>query len=265
MRLDGKVALVVGAGQTPGETIGNGRATAMLFAREGARVICADRDLSSATETVEMITADGGEAAPVEADVVEEASVRAAIGSTVERWGRLDVLHNNVGVSLIGGDAVLDEITVEAFDRVTAINIRGIVLTCKHAVPVMRSQGAGAIVNIASTAAFADYPYVAYKTSKAGVIAFTQHVAIRNASYGIRANAILPGFMNTPMAIEARVAAGRQREELIAERDAAVPLGGRQGSGWDVAYAALFLASDEAKFITGVALPVDGGMTLKVG
>lgn len=266
MRLEGKVAVVVGAGQTPGATIGNGRATALLFAREGARVLAVDRDLASAGETVAAIARDGGQAAAHLADVTDEAQVRGAIDACVARWGRIDVLHNNVGVSLAAGDAPVAEIEVEAFDRVVAVNLRGMVLACKHVLPVMRDQGGGAIVNISSVAAWAAHPGVGYKTTKAGVIALTQQLAITWARFGIRANAILPGLMNTPMAIEPRIAAtGRSREEVVAERDARVPLGGRMGTAWDVAYAALFLASDEARFITGAALPVDGGTSVRVG
>ncbi len=140
------------------------------------------------------------------------------------------------------------------------------VLTCKHAIPVMRRQGGGAIVNISSVAAVAAYPYVAYKTTKAAVIALTQQVAIQHARDGIRANVILPGLMNTPMAIEPRVkATGKSRAEVVAERDSRVPLGRKMGTGWDVAQAALFLASDDARFITGAVLPVDGGSSLQVG
>jgi NAD(P)-dependent dehydrogenase (short-subunit alcohol dehydrogenase family) len=266
MRLRDKVAIVMGAGQTPGATIGNGRATAILFAREGARVLAVDRDFSSASDTAERIAAEGGVAAAFAADVTNEAEVQAAIADCVARFRCLDILHNNVGVSLTGGDAPITEITTEAFDRVVAINLRGMVLTCKHAIPVMRKQGSGAIVNISSVAAVAAYPYVAYKTTKAAVIALTQQVAIQNAAYGIRANVILPGLMNTPMAIEPRVkATGKRREEVVAERDARVPLGAKMGTGWDVAQAALFLASDDAKFITGAVLPVDGGSSLRVG
>jgi NAD(P)-dependent dehydrogenase (short-subunit alcohol dehydrogenase family) len=263
-RLANKTAIIMGAGQTPGMTIGNGRATAILFAREGARVLCVDRDLASAEETVAMIQAEGGEAAAFAADVTVEESVQAAIAEGVRRYGRIDILHNNVGVSLAGGDAPVTEITAEAFDRVTEINLRGMVFACKYALPVMREQGSGVIINISSMAAWTPYPYVAYKTSKAGVIALTEQVAALNARHGIRANCILPGLMNTPMAIEARVAAlGRPREEIIAERDRQVPLGRKMGTGWDVAYAALFLASDEAQFITGVSLPVDGGASVR--
>ena len=266
MRLEGKTAIVVGAGQTPGATIGNGRATALVFAREGARVLAVDRNLESAQETVEMIREAGGEAAAFEADVTDEASVRAAIEECLKRWGRIDVLHNNVGVAMAAGDAPVTEIEVEAFDRVVAINLRGMVLTCKHALPAMREQRSGAIINISSVAATAAHPLVGYKTTKAAVVALTQQLAIANARYLVRANAILPGLMNTPMAIEPRVAAsGRTRDEILAERDAQVPLGQKMGTGWDVAHAALFLASDEARFITGVALAVDGGQSVRIG
>jgi NAD(P)-dependent dehydrogenase (short-subunit alcohol dehydrogenase family) len=266
MRLRDKVAVIFGAGQTPGATIGNGRATALLFAREGARVLAVDRDFASAADTVERIAAEGGVAAAFAADVASEAEVAAAIAECVQRFRCIDILHNNVGISLTGGDAPVTEIATEAFDRIVAVNLRGMVLTCKHAIPVMRRQGSGAIVNISSVAAVAAYPYVAYKTTKAAVIALTQQVAIQNAAHGIRANVILPGLMNTPMAIEPRVkATGKRREEVVAERDARVPLGGKMGTGWDVAQAALFLASDDARFITGAVLPVDGGSSLRVG
>lgn len=265
-RLGGKVALVVGAGQTPGQTVGNGRATALLFAREGARVVAADRDEGAAQETVDEILSEGGDAFAVRADVTVEQDIEDMVRAVTERCERLDVLHNNVGVSLAGGDAPVTDISAEAFARVTSINLQGMVLTCKHALPVMREQGGGVITNISSIASIIDYPYVAYRTSKAGVNALTQHIAITNAQYGIRANVILPGLMNTPMAIENRVGrGGATREQVIAQRDAQVPLHGRMGSGWDVARAALFLASDEAAFITGASLTVDGGQSLALG
>lgn len=258
-RVAGKVALIVGGGQTPGETLGNGRATAILLAREGARVLVVDRSLSSAEETVTMIKDEGGEAAAFEADITLEDQVRHAVQDCVDRFGRVDILHNNVGASLALGDAPATELTVEAFDRLYEVNLRGMWLACKHALPVMRGQGAGSIVNISSMAARANYPFVGYKTTKIAVIGLTENLAAANASHGIRVNAILPGLMNTPMAIESRVAAGTPREEVIAARDRQVPLGRRMGTAWDVAYAALFLHSDEARFITGVSLPVDGG------
>jgi NAD(P)-dependent dehydrogenase (short-subunit alcohol dehydrogenase family) len=183
-----------------------------------------------------------------------------------DRWGRVDVLHNNVGISIAGGDAPVADITADAFDRITAVNLRGTVLACKHAIPVMRAQGGGVITTISSLAAVINYPYVAYRTSKAALITLTEHIAITQAPHGIRANVILPGLMDTPMAIENRVGrGGATREQVVAERNAHVPLGGRMGTAWDVARAALFLASDEASFITGAALPVDGGQRLAAG
>jgi NAD(P)-dependent dehydrogenase (short-subunit alcohol dehydrogenase family) len=258
-RVQGKVALIFGGGQTPGETIGNGRATALLLAREGATVVIADRVLASAEETVKMIESEGGKGTALAADVINEAQISTAIAATVSLHGRLDLLHNNVGASLALGDASATELEVEAFDRIFAVNLRGMWLACKHALPVMREQGAGSIVNISSMAVLEAYPYVGYKTTKSGVIALTENLAIANARYGIRVNVILPGLMNTPMAIEPRVAAGTPREEVIEGRNRRVPLGGKMGTGWDVAHAALFLHSDEAGFITGVSLPVDGG------
>ncbi len=261
-RVQGKVAIVFGAGQTPGETIGNGRATAILLAREGAAVVAVDRDLRAAQQTVDLIAGEGGTAMAVQADITSEGRVREAIAACMAVHGRVDILHNNVGASLALGDATATELEVEAFDRLYAVNLRGMWLACKHALPLMRAQGSGSIVNISSMAAWEAYPYVGYKTTKAGVIALTQNIAMANARHGVRANVILPGLMNTPMAIEARVAAGTPREEVIASRDARVPLGGKMGSAWDVAYASLFLHSDEAKFITGVSLPVDGGASV---
>ncbi len=265
MRLKEKVAIVVGAGQSPGQGIGNGRAAAVLFAREGAKVLAVDRDRASAEDTVAMIADEGGTAAACVADVTDEATLRAMAEDCVGRWGRIDVLHNNVGVSIAGGDAPITEITTEAFDRCVAINLRGMVMTCKHVLPVMRRQKSGVIINISSMAAWSNYPLVAYKTTKAGVIAMTQQLAIQNAQYGVRANVILPGLIDTPMAVDTRVrATGKTRAQIEAERNARVPLRNRMGSAWDVAHAALFLASDEAGFITGVALPVDGGSSVNV-
>jgi NAD(P)-dependent dehydrogenase (short-subunit alcohol dehydrogenase family) len=168
MRLQGKIAIVIGAGQTPGPTVGNGRATALLFAREGATVLAVDRDLESARETVELIGAEGGEAIPCQADVTDEASLRAAIDDCVANWGRVDVLHNNVGISVTGGDAAVTEITTEAFDRVMAVNLRGTVMACKHALPHMRRQGSGAIVNISSIAAVENYSVGRLQSEQSG-------------------------------------------------------------------------------------------------
>ena len=265
MRLEGKIAIVVGAGQGPGEGIGNGRATTLRFVQEGARVLAVDRSLAAAEDTAAM-AARSGECVPFAADVTREASLAAAVAEAERRWSRIDILHNNVGVSLDGGDRPLLELTEEAFDRVCAIYLRGTVIACKQVIPVMRAQRAGAIVNISSTAAQANYPLVAYKASKAALVAFTRQLAIENAAYGIRANVLLPGLIDTPMAVDTRArASNRTRAEVAAERDAQVPLRSRMGTAWDVANAALFLASDEAEFITGVALPVDGGALARIG
>src|SRR5882724_5202202 len=266
MRLAEKIAIVVGAGQSPGEGMGNGRATVLRFAREGAKVLAVDRSLASAEETAAMVAAEGGECVAFAADVTKERTLAAAIEAAQLRWGRIDILHNNVGVSLAGGDAPLLELTEEAFDRICAINLRGTIMACKHVLPVMRQQKSGVIINISSVAAWENYPYVAYKATKAAMVALTQQLAIQNASYGIRANVILPGLMDTPMAVDTRArSTGKSRAQVAAERDARVPLRGRMGTAWDVANAALFLASDEANFITGVALLVDGGGALNVG
>ena len=266
MRLKDRIAIVVGAGQSPGEGIGNGRATAITFAREGARVLCVDRNLSSAQETVDMISASGGTAAAFEADVTSENDIRAMVADAQTRWGRIDILHNNVGVSLAGGDAELLAITEEAIDRCVAINLKSCIFAAKHTIPIMRQQASGAIINISSMAAITTYPYVAYKATKSAMIAFTEQLAYQNAQYGIRANVILPGLMNTPMAVDTRARAfHKSRAQVEAERDAQVPLGQKMGTAWDVANAALFLASDEAKFVTGVTLPVDGGASVRRG
>jgi NAD(P)-dependent dehydrogenase (short-subunit alcohol dehydrogenase family) len=265
-RLAGKVAVVIGAGQSPGEGFGNGRATAMRFAREGAHVLAVDRRIESAEETAAMIRAEGFDSIAFAADVTRETDTAAAMQSAKTRWGSLDVLHNNVGVSLGGGDAELLNITEDAFDNVYRINLRGMAFACKHAVKIMREQRSGVIVNIASAAAIENFPYVAYKTTKAGVIALTQQLALQHAPFGVRANCILPGLINTPMAVDTRAARfNRPRAEVEAERDAKIPLRGKQGTAWDVANAALFLASDEASFITGASLVVDGGRVLNAG
>ncbi len=264
MRLENKVAIVVGAGQTPGDTIGNGRATSLLFAREGARVMLVDRDLKSAEETDAMIKDEGGECFAFEADVTQEADCVALARKCVETWDRIDILHNNVGIG--GGDAGPTRLTQEAWDEILDVNLKAMWLTCKHVLPVMREQRSGTIVNLSSAAAVCSVGIVAYKVSKAGVNALTHSLAMGNAKYNVRVNAIMPGLMNTPMAIEG-ISRAREipKEDLIRARDAQVPLGGKMGTAWDTAYAALFLACDEARFITGVVLPVDGGQSARIG
>ena len=250
--------------------MGNGRATALRFAQEGAKVMAVDRELALAEETAALVREQCGQAGAAcfafEADVTSEAAMAAMIAEAKKRWRRIDVLHYNVGVSIAGGDAPLLEITEDAFDRIVAINLRGAVMACKHVVPVMREQKSGVILMISSLAALEKYPYVTYKATKAAMIAFTKQVAIQNAEYGIRANVILPGLMDTPMAVDTRARkTGKSRAEVAATRDSHVPLRRKMGTAWDVANAALFLASDEANFITGVDLLVDGGGALDIG
>ena len=262
-RLENKVAVVVGAGQTPGDTIGNGRATALRFAQEGARVFLVDRDMDSAVETEEMIREAGGTACSFAADITVEADCEALIAAALGQYGQVDVLHNNVGIGT--GDTGTASMTEEVWDRILTTNVKGVMLTCKHVLPHMRERRSGVITNISAAAAVCSAGIVAYKTSKAALNAYTHALAMGNARFGIRANAIMPGLMNTPMAIEGSVNAGLDRDEVISRRDARVPLGQKMGSAWDVANAALFLASDEAGFVTGVILPVDGGQSARIG
>lgn len=253
-RVAGKTALVMGAGQTPGETIGNGRAIAILLAREGARVLCADRDLARAQETVAAIRDAGGQAEAIACDVTKRTECEAAVA----HWGGVDILVNNVGIG--GNDGPAHTITEDAYDRIFAVNLKGVLNGIAAAIPGMRERRSGAILSISSLAGVAGYHMVAYETSKAAVNRLTQSTALANGKYGIRVNAIAPGLMDTPMAIEGIAKArGLDRDVLRAERAARVPLLAQMGDAWDTAYAALFLCSDEAKFITGVILPVDGG------
>jgi NAD(P)-dependent dehydrogenase (short-subunit alcohol dehydrogenase family) len=271
MRLKGKAAIVVGAGQTPGDTIGNGRATAILFAREGANVLLVDRNGESARETQALIESEesaaraGGRATVFEGDVTSEETCQAMADACVAAFGRIDILHNNVGIGT--GDRELSVLDEEAWDRILSVNLKSAFLACKRVLPVMRQQQSGAIINVSSLAAIAaSVDLTAYKVSKAGLNALTQVTAIGNARYGIRVNAIQPGLIETPMAIESLSRErGIPKEELIRTRNAHVPLRGKMGTAWDVANAALFLASDAAQFITGVVLPVDGGQGIRIG
>jgi NAD(P)-dependent dehydrogenase (short-subunit alcohol dehydrogenase family) len=266
MRLKDKVAVVVGAGQGPGEGMGNGRATVIRFVQEGAKVLAVDRDLASAQETVVAASKQPGDCVAFEADVTKGETLKAAMDAAKARFGRIDIMHYNVGVSVGAGDAPLAQITEEVLDRIFAINLRGAIMAAKHVVPIMREQRSGVILNISSAAAYEKYPNVSYKATKVAMVEFTKQLAIQNAEYGLRANVILPGLMDTPMAVDTRArATGKSRAEVAAMRDAKVPLRHKMGTAWDVANAALFLASDEANFITGVALPVDGGMLVDIG
>jgi NAD(P)-dependent dehydrogenase (short-subunit alcohol dehydrogenase family) len=265
VRLEGKAGIVVGAGQSPGETIGTGRAAAIVFAREGARVLLADRDLASAEETAAMIADAGGTAACIRADWTDASDCRAIADACAKMWGRIDFLQNNVGIGA-GDDGPL-RLSEQAFDRIMSVNLKGCLLSCQAVVPVMREQSSGSIVNISSIAALAAaLQLTAYKISKAGINALGQSLALDNAAHGIRVNTIMPGLLDTPMAVDAQAAArGLPRAEVVAQREVMVPLRGLMGTGWDVAYASLFLHSDEAQFITGAMLPVDGGQLARVG
>jgi len=264
-RLEGKRAIVVGAGQTPGETIGNGRAIALLFAREGADVLCVDRHLDRAEETAAVIASEGGTAHALAADIRKTDAGDAIVAAAQAQLGGLDILVNNVGIGG-GGDGPAHRLTEEAFERILDVNLKGLWRVTRAALPVLREQGAGAIVNISSLAGIAGGNQLAYEVSKAGVNRLTASVAQANASKGVRCNAVAPGLMDTPMAV-AGIAemTGQSIADVRASRSARVPLGGAMGTAWDTAYAALYLASDEARFVTGVVLPVDGGMSTRIG
>jgi NAD(P)-dependent dehydrogenase (short-subunit alcohol dehydrogenase family) len=263
-RLKDKVAIVIGAGQTPGDTIGNGRATAILFAREGAKVLLVDRDLTSAQDTQAMIEKEGGSAVAFQADVTDKQQVQAAVQACIDTYGRVDILHNNVGIAR--NDHNILKLAEEDWQNIMDVNVKAMFLTIQAVMPQMVKQGTGSIINISSIASVMSHPLLAYKVSKAAVNALTQQVAIGAAPKGVRVNAILPGLMDTPMAItEQSRNTSADAAQVRAARDAQVPLRGKMGDGWDTAYAALFLASDEARFITAELLTVDGGQSRKIG
>jgi NAD(P)-dependent dehydrogenase (short-subunit alcohol dehydrogenase family) len=261
-RLKGKVAIVTGAG-CAGPGWGNGRACAVLFAKEGARVFAADRDQAAMEETVALAKAAGGEIKTYQCDVTNASSVAAMVTACKEHWGRADVLVNNVGGSAAGGPVEMAE---EVWDSQVDYNLKSVFLACKYVLPLMEAQAGGAVVNIASTSGlrYTGAAQVAYAAAKAGVIQMTRVVAVQYAPKGIRLNCVVPGQLHTPM-VEARLAkqrAGGDVETLLKQRLARIPLG-FMGDGRDTANAALFLASDEARFITGTEIVVDGGMTVR--
>lgn len=263
-RFVGKVALVTGAGCV-GPGWGNGRAIAVGLAREGAIVIGVDRNPDSMTETAERIAGEGGRFEPVACDVTDSAAIARLVGNVVARHGRIDVLVNNVGGSAAGGPVEMAE---EVWDLQIDTNLKSVFLTCKHVLPVMEGQGSGAIVNLASTSGirWTGAAQVAYAAAKAGVIQFSRVVAVQYAAKGIRVNTVVPGQMHTPM-VEVRLAsqrAGGDVDALIRQRLARIPMG-FAGDGRDTANAVLFLASEEARFITGTELVVDGGMSVRCG
>jgi NAD(P)-dependent dehydrogenase (short-subunit alcohol dehydrogenase family) len=261
-RLKDKVAIVTGAGSV-GPGWGNGKAAAVLFAREGAKVFAVDINRPAVEETKGIIDTEGGICDLHTTDVSKSDEVKEMVERCIKIFGRIDILHNNVGILEVGGPVDASE---ESWDRVNAVNLKSMFLTCKYVLPHMEKQGGGAIVNISSIAAirYTGVPYVSYSTTKAGILQLTQTIALEYAERDIRANAILPGLMNTPMIVEPLKDAygGGDIEKMIKVRDEQCPMK-KMGDAWDVAYAALFLASDEAKYITGTQLVVDGGITCK--
>ena len=260
-RLKGRSAIVFGAGSS-GPGWGNGKAAAVAFAREGAKVACVDLSAEAAEETAGIIRAEGHDAVAIAADVTQLTSVEAAAAQAAEAFGRIDILHNNVGVTHMGGPVELDE---DKFQAALDLNIGPVYRTAKAVLPYMLKAGGGAIVNISSLAAirYVGYPYFAYYATKAAVNQATVALAMQYARQGIRANCIMPGLIDTPLIYKQISGQYGSVDEMVAARDAMVPLG-KMGTAWDVAAAAVFLASDEAKFITGVCLPVDGGQSCAV-
>jgi NAD(P)-dependent dehydrogenase (short-subunit alcohol dehydrogenase family) len=260
-RLAGKVALIFGAGCV-GPGWGNGNAAAVTFAREGAVVVAVDRDPDAAEATRRLIAEEGGECDALAADATRSEDVARVVATVVDRRGRVDVLHNNVGYATMGGPVELSE---DDWQRTLDLNVKTVFLACKYAIPVMLRQGKGAIVNISSIAAvrYTGYPYAAYYAAKAGVNQLTVGLALQYAAQGIRVNAIMPGLMDTPLIRQQIAGRYASVDDMVRERHAACPMG-RMGTGWDVANAAAFLASDQAAYITGVCLPVDGGITCRV-
>lgn len=261
-RLKNKVAIVTGAGSS-GPGWGNGKATAVLFAREGAKVFASDINLAAVEETKSIIDRDGGICSIMKVDVSQAEEVKAMVDQCLKTYGRVDILHNNVGIVTVGGPV---EISEETWDRVMAVNLKSMFLTCKYVLPHMEKQGGGVITNISSIAGirYTGVPYVTYSTTKAGILGFTQSIALQYATKNIRANSILPGLMNTPMIVEPLkgVYGGGDVQRMIEVRNQQCPTK-KMGEAWDVAHAALFLASDEAKYITGAQIVVDGGITGK--
>jgi NAD(P)-dependent dehydrogenase (short-subunit alcohol dehydrogenase family) len=260
-RLQDKVAMVFGAGSADGG-MGNGKATAIAYAREGAKIVAIDRDPEAAEQTREMIAGEGNEAIALVADIVDRSAIEATVRATLERFRRIDILHNNVGLNETGGPVELPE---ETWDRVMAVNVKGMFLTCKCVLPVMEEQESGAVINISSIASIrgTGQNFVSYSASKAAVNHFTRAVAMQYAAKGIRANVILPGLMDTPRIYRHMVAYFDNVDDMVRKRAEAVPMK-TMGNAWDIAHASVFLASDEARYITGVELCVDGGITCKV-
>jgi NAD(P)-dependent dehydrogenase (short-subunit alcohol dehydrogenase family) len=258
-RLQGKVAIVTGAGSV-GPGWGNGRAIAVLFAREGAQVVVVDRDRAAAAETAALIEGEGGACLTAEADVTDFTSVATMVDAALSKFGRVDVLVNNVGGSLPGGPL---ELSVEEFRGQLDLNLTSAFITCKAVLPTMLAQSGGAIVNVGSVGGMRHlgHDHVGYSAAKSGVVQFSRQLAVRYGPQGIRCNTVIPGLIDTPL-LEHRVSRQKGRADLqtlLAEAKTRVPLG-RRGDAWDVAKAALYLASDEAGYVTGTEVLVDGGL-----
>lgn len=260
MRLKDRVALVFGAGSI-GPGWGNGKASAAAYAREGAIVVAVDVHRAAAQETVTIITGEGGRSEGMACDVTVEEQVAAVVAQTLARHGRIDILHNNVGTTKMGGPP---DLSLEDWRRQIDINLTGAFLACKYAIPAMQRQKKGVITNISSVASlrYTGYPYASYYAAKGAVNQFTVGVALQYAREGIRCNAILPGMMDTPLIHQQITGQYESTQAMLDARHAASPTG-RMGTGWDIANAAVFLASDEASYINAVLLPVDGGLTAR--
>jgi NAD(P)-dependent dehydrogenase (short-subunit alcohol dehydrogenase family) len=261
-RLRGRSAVVVGGGQTPGATVGNGRAAALLYAREGARVLVVDRDFHAAEDTADLIREEGGLADAHQADITSERDCAELAAAAAGRLGTVNILHNNVGIV---STKRTEDLPVAEWQRVVDVNLTGMWQTTKFFLPLLRESGNGAVINISSLAGLmAGGQAIAYSTTKAAVNALTRSLALEYAPQQVRVNCIAPGMVDTPLGVDDVVrATGQGRDEIVAARAAMIPMG-HQGTAWDVARAALFLASDDAAFITGVVLPVDGGSSLGV-
>ena len=261
-RLQDRVALVFGAGAS-GAGWSNGKAAAVSYAREGALVVAVDREEQAARETAEFIESEHHHALAVQADVTDMQSIQSAVAKAMREFGRIDILHNNVGSTVMGGPVELDE---ASFHRSMDLNLGSVFRTSKAVLPHMIEQRRGVVINISSLASirWTGYPYFAYYAAKAAVNQATVALAVQYAQHGIRANAVLPGAVDTPLIYREISSQYSSVEEMRAARDRAVPLG-KMGTAWDIANAAVFLASDEAKFITGVCLPVDGGQSVLMG
>lgn len=261
--LENRVALVIGAGSS-GPGWGNGKACAVSFARAGAKVVAVDVHSAAAADTVSVIRAEGGVAEAVEADVGSSADLARVVETSLRAYARIDILHYNVGIALVGGCVELAE---EEWDRALRVNLTGCFLACKHVLPVMEKQGRGVLLTTGSIAAthWTGVDYISYYATKAALMQFTRAVAMRYAAKGVRAVSLVPGLMNTPMIFASRLQEAYTQgdiEKMIAVRDAHCPTG-RMGDAWDVANAAVFLASDAAKYITATELVIDGGITAK--